>query len=324
MSIDYSSLSLTDFIALQEEISRELRQRFEKRLALVFADVVGSTAYFERYGAAAGTGLLQRFYRLLEECMAPYMGRLVDTAGDGAFVTFTQALLAAVAMIDLQNKVMADNEQVAPEHRLSLRIGIHYGLVLTDGEVVRGDAVNLAARICSACEPDEIRVSEELAYTLPPNLRLRCRTLPAQELKGIPQPVTLSRLEWRDPAIFPSRVQVRETGQQHDIPNGETVRFGRLDVHQGRPANEVVLSHPDPAQARRISRWQFELRRRSDGYQLVPVSRAPTELDGQVVPMGQQRALRAGSTVKLSRVLTLDFLAEELDTSMGATIAWDE
>jgi hypothetical protein len=49
MDRDFENLTLTELVRLQSELSQSLTRRFERRLALTFSDIVGSTAYFARF-----------------------------------------------------------------------------------------------------------------------------------------------------------------------------------------------------------------------------------------------------------------------------------
>jgi hypothetical protein len=275
--------------------------------------VVGSTAYFERFGAATGHGLLQRHLDLLKAVIPGESGRIVDTAGDGAFVVFENATIAAMAMQQLQKQVATDNAGAGAEHQLTIRVGVHWANVLTDGEIVTGDGVNLAARISASADIGEIRLSAVAFNTLVPMLRTRCRALPAIQARGIAEPVEVFRLEWRDPQVFPTRIRIVETDTEMDMPSMDKVRFGRLEAHDGQVANEVVLRHADPTMANRISRWHFELIRKHDGYWLVPTSKAPIAVDGDPVEMGKEVQVRPGTEILVGGVLTVKLLSEETE-----------
>ncbi len=136
-----------------------LKRRFEKVLCLCFSDVVGSTPYFARFGDAAGRGLQQRHFDVLGQALEPHGGRVVDTAGDGAFTVFSTAEQAAEAFIAMENLISAQNAGYAREHQLIVRVGMHWGPALTDGRSVTGDSVNFASRIASSGGPGEIRLS---------------------------------------------------------------------------------------------------------------------------------------------------------------------
>ena len=284
-----ATMGLTELLRLQEDISREIHARFEKRCALLFSDVVGSTAYFERHGDVAGRRLLERHIELLTRAIEG-VGRIVDTAGDGVFCVFDEPVVAMRAVRTLKQDIAEDNTRVAEEHRLSVRIGLHYAPVLTDGQIVTGDAVNVAARISASSAVDDVRISAEAQKFLPPFLRLQFQTLPPERLKGIPEPIEMA--VWRDTSSRIATVRIEETGEVICLPELDLIRFGRLAEHEGRPANEIILAHTDPEITQRISRWQFELRRKPDGIDLQPVSQSPTEVDGAIVPMGQVAIVR--------------------------------
>ena len=96
--------------------------------------------------------------------------------------------------------------------------------------------------------------------------------------------------------------------QRIDIPLQDIVSFGRLDIIEGMPANDVVLTLPDEVATRQISRWHFELRRRPGGYTLRSVSTNPTVVDGRVLQRGDEAPALPGSVIMLSGVMTLDLL----------------
>lgn len=312
MNIDPSSLSMTEIIRLQNLLSEELSRRFECSAALVFSDVAGSTAYFSRFGDEAGRRLQQLHLDLLAASLPGHGGRIVDTAGDGAFSYFDTAAAAAQAVSRLFGAVTEANEHRQREHQLSLRVGLHHGRVLSDGVQVTGDAVNLCARIAASAEPGEVRLSREFFQELGPQLRLMCRPLGEMEFKGVGRPVSVLALEWRDPTVFPSTVQVLETGQRYVLPARDTVSFGRLETIEGMQANDIVLALPEPERTRLISRWHFELHRRADGYVLRAVSSQPTLVDGVAAVAGQEMPLRPGSLVCLSGVMSLRFESSTL------------
>jgi class 3 adenylate cyclase len=309
MDRDFENLTLTELVRLQSELSQSLTRRFERRLALTFSDIVGSTAYFARFGDEAGRQLQQRHLDLLHKVLPKHQGRLVDTAGDGAFCCFPTAAQAAEAMVELQTGISFDNASRARHQQLIVQIGIHHGRVLTDGNAVVGDGVNFCARVAASGGCAEIRVSRDTFFELPPILRLSCRKLAPLELKGIAGAIELLVLDWRDRALFPTSAKVAETGETIHLPDQDILTCGRLKESAGIPANDIVLSLSDPQLTMHISRWHFELRRQPDGLFLRQVSDGMTEVNGVRVPKGEQVPVRSGFTVAVARVMTLEFIA---------------
>jgi class 3 adenylate cyclase len=306
---DFSALSMAEIIRLQNELQQELTRRFQRHAALAFSDMVGSTQYFARFGDAPGRQLQQLHVDLVGECLGRHHGRLVDTAGDGAFLTFPVADVAIGALMELQTAVSRANAARSRDHQLRLRMGAHWGPVLTDGVAVSGDAVNLCARVAGCAEPGEIRLTREMFQESSAAHRLKCRSLGAAELKGVARQVELFVLDWRDRELFPTHIRIEETADERRLPDQDIISFGRLREHEGAAANDVVLTLEDPQRALQISRWHFELRRFPDGFRLRPLSDQQTEVDGAAVPKNGEVAVKAGSKVRVARVLTLTLLS---------------
>jgi class 3 adenylate cyclase len=306
-----NALSMTEIIRLQNMLSAALVRRFEQRIALAFSDIVGSTPYFAHFGNEAGRQLQQRHVDLLNQCIQGRGGRIIDTAGDGAFLCFPSVDNAATALIELLNLISADNSSRSREHQLAARIGIHYGPVLTDGIQVTGDAANYCARITSTAAPGEMRVSKAafLAFT-DLNFRLKSRMLPPITVKGIDRPIEMVILDWRDQKMFPQSVQF-DTGVELRLPDQDIITFGRLKEKDGLPANDIVLQGRDEQQTLQISRWHFELRRGNNGFTLRAVSNAPLLVNDRALSKGEESPLRPGDSVLVGNVLGMVFLAVE-------------
>ncbi len=312
---DFEQLGLTQIIRLQNQLSAVLVRRFERLRALAFSDIVASTAYFARFGDEAGRRLQQHHIDLHERALGETGGRIVDTAGDGIFLCFP-TVPAAVEELSAFQQLRADaNARQSREQRLETRTGVHWGPVLTDGVIVTGEAVNLCARLAEAARPESMLLTRQAYLELPARQRLRCHALEPLALSGVAGLIEVVQLQWRDPSRFPTRVRIEETGEDLVLPDQPTVTFGRLTQRDGTRANDVVLALPDPALTRQISRWHFELRREPAGLVLRPLSGQPTEVNGQVVPAGQECPVGSGTLIKLSGVITLRLMSLDADHS---------
>ncbi len=305
--IDFSALSMTEIIRLQNQLQQELTRRFERKVALVFSDIVGSTPYFARFGDAAGHQLQQLHFDVLGRSLPARGGRVVDTSGDGAFVTFPTVNAATDALIEFQQAVSRENATRAREHQLQVHIGIHWGPVLTDGTVVSGDSVNLCARVAGGAGKGEIWLTREAFHELAPVHRLNCRPLGEREFKGVSRQVEVFMLDWRDRTLYPTKLRIEETEEEITLPQQDIISFGRLAEHEGALANDIVLALPDAMKSRQISRWHFELRRLADGFHVRTVSTSPTEVDGRLLEKDHEVVIRPGSQIRVAQVMTLSF-----------------
>ena len=309
--LDFSSLSMTEIIRLQIRLQDELTRRFERPLALVFSDIVGSTPYFARFGDGAGRQLQQLHFDLLGAAVAAFGGRAVDTVGDGAFLAFPSAGAAVAGIIEFLRQTARANQSRGHQHQLQVRIGVHLGAVLTDGNEIAGDAVNLCARVAASAEPGDVRLTRAVFQEIDREQRLNCRPLGHVMVKGFEQAVEMMVLDWRDPMRFPRGVLVEETNERIDLPQQDIVTFGRLLNHAGSRANDIVLSHPEPNVLRQISRWHFELRRSEHGLALTALSDGATTVDGVAVQRGAVANVHAGSRIGLAGVLNLRLIGVE-------------
>ena len=299
------TLGMTEIVRLQNQLQNELRRRFERSLLMAFSDIVGSTPYFARFGDAVGRQLHQLHFDLLGQAATDAQGRIVDAVGDGVFCVFPGADAGVRGIVAFQQAMARENAGRAREHQLSVRIGLHWGSVLTDGTLVTGDSVHVAARVARAADAGGVCLTRQVFLEFGPAMRVLCRPIGTRELKGVAQPVELLELDWRDPTAFPRHVLIEETGQQIALPPQDIVSFGRLHEPDGPRANDIVLSHPDPERTRQISRWHFELRRAPDGLRLRTLSDGVTTIDGQPVDRGIDIPVRRGTRIGVAETLTL-------------------
>ena len=303
--LDLGGLGLTEIVRLQQQLQQELRRRFERTLLMAFSDIVGSTPYFARFGDATGRQLHQLHVDLLGAAAAEAQGRIVDAVGDGVFCVFPGAAEGVRGIVAFQQALARENALRPREHQLAVRIGLHWGPVLTDGTIVTGDSVHVAARVARVAEPGGICLTRQLFLEFDAASRRLCQPLGTRELKGVTQPVELLELDWRDPDAFPRRVLIEETGQQLALPAQDIISFGRLREPEGSRANDIVLAHPDPARTRQISRWHFELRRAPEGLRLRTLSDGVTTIDGQPVARGVEVPVKSGTRIGVAETLTL-------------------
>ncbi len=299
------TLGMTEIVRLQNQLQAELRRRFERSLLMAFSDIVGSTPYFSRFGDAVGRQLHQLHFDLLAQGAAEAQGRIVDAVGDGVFCVFPDAEAGVRGIVAFQQAMARENAARAREHQLAVRIGLHWGSVLTDGTMVTGDSVHVAARVARAAEPGRVYLTRQAFLEFGPTNRLHCQPVGTRDLKGVAQSVELLELDWRDPSTFPRRVLIEETEEQIALPQQDIVSFGRLHEPDGARANDIVLLHPDPARSRQISRWHFELRRGADGLRLRTLSDGLTTIDGEPVAKGADVPVRSGTRIGVANVLTL-------------------
>jgi len=77
---------------------------------------------------------------------------------------------------------------------------VHLGDIITDGDDIYGDGVNIAARLEALAETGGIRVSRQVQELVEGKLALTFRALGPQTLKNIPKPLEVYAVELDDKA----------------------------------------------------------------------------------------------------------------------------
>ena len=92
------------------------------------------------------------------------------------------------------------NRTTTVGNRMQLRIGVHLGDIIVDGEDIYGDGVNIAARLEGIAEPGGICISQQAFDQIEGKLPLTWRPLGPQTLKNIPKLVDVYSAELADVA----------------------------------------------------------------------------------------------------------------------------
>ena len=141
-----------------------------KLVTVLFADLVGSTAYADERDPERVRAALERFYAAMQDEIERTGGTVEKFAGDAVMAVFgapaafedhvERALHAALAMQRRVRELFGDE--------LEMRVGVNTGEVVVGasragGSFVTGDAVNVADRLQKAAETGEVLAGERTA-----------------------------------------------------------------------------------------------------------------------------------------------------------------
>ncbi len=180
---------------LCEQASRAFPGGAEVPMAMLFADVRGSTALSETMSPTEFSRLINRFYNQSTKLIFNEDGLVEKLAGDSV-ASFWGAGFAGPSYVRRAIGVAQRLAQAMLHERIPVGIGVHSGVAyfgamgsadgLTDITAI-GDEVNTAARLASKAAAGEIIVSEQaLSDAAMSHEGLEARSL---ELKGISLPV---------------------------------------------------------------------------------------------------------------------------------------
>ena len=192
----------------------------------LFTDIEGSTGLWDAQPARMREALA-RHDALARTTIEGHHGTVVKTTGDGVHAVFADPLDALLAAVDLQRAMLAVG---TGDLALSIRAGLHAGVVEQRDADYFGSAVNRAARIMSVAHGGQILVSQVVADLtagrLPRDVTLA--SLGAVRLRGLAAPETVHQVvhpQLRRTFPPPSALQTPPT----NLPQQTTSFVGRED-----------------------------------------------------------------------------------------------
>jgi adenylate cyclase len=166
----------------------------QRRLAaLISADVFGYSRLMADDELATVRSLTACRKRVME-VVEQSGGRLVDFVGDNMLAEFPNTLDAVNCAGRIHQCLIELNANLSDHRHVNFRIGIHIGDIMSDGERIYGDGVNIAARLQALAEPRGICISDVVYQQIHGKLNYRYMDLGEQSLKNLPDPVRVFRI----------------------------------------------------------------------------------------------------------------------------------
>jgi class 3 adenylate cyclase len=167
-------------------------------LTVLFTDLKGSTALYERVGDLAAYDIVRAHFALLSSLVRRRGGAVVKTIGDAVMATFDAPDDGLAAALDMRQAMDELNASGRGEG-LHVKIGLHEGpcLAVTSNDRLDyfGQTVNVAARVQGLAEARAIYVTEPIVRDAAVGERIRSEGLTAIAkralLRGIADEVTV-------------------------------------------------------------------------------------------------------------------------------------
>ena len=167
--------------------------RSRRLAAVMFTDLVGFTRLGQRDEETA-LRLRREHQTLVRPLFAGHGGREVKSLGDGFLVEFPSAVDSVRCAVAVQEAIARRNAAAPADEPIVLRIGIHLGDVVGDGDDIVGDAVNVASRLQPLADPGGICISGAVFEQVRNKVTAPFESIGVRPLKNVEQPVTLYRV----------------------------------------------------------------------------------------------------------------------------------
>ena len=152
-----------------------------KKIAVLFTDIIGSTSFFKAHGNLAGRKMLQQHEDIVSKEITEFGGTVVKNIGDSILAYFVNPQEATKVAIQIQKEFnLYNNKQKDADHKIYVRIGIHFDEGVVEDKDIFGNAVNIASKITDLAGSNEIFISHDVFALV--------NTVPSLEFKSVEIP----------------------------------------------------------------------------------------------------------------------------------------
>jgi adenylate cyclase len=217
----------------------------DAELAILFADVVGSTRLFEALGDLRARDVIATCVDIMRSATEDYGGTVVKTIGDEIMATFPTADQALNAAGQMQLHIVDRGSLNIDGHPVAIRVGCHYGPCVVESRDVFGASVHTANRMTSQAKAGQIMTTAATVERLSPQWRASVRQVDVAALRGQGSEIALYEVLWQSddvtnmlPAITLAardkrslvRMRLRVNGSEYMVDDAHNrVSLGRAD-----------------------------------------------------------------------------------------------
>ena len=215
----------------------------EIEVAILFADVVGSTKLYEQLGDVRARDMVGTCVEVMRSATDHHHGTVIKTMGDEIMATFANADDALDAGAQMQREITHHPGLKVNDHAVAIRIGCNFGPVVMEARDIFGSAVHTANRMTSQAKAGQIITTATMVEHLSNEWRASVRQIDVATLKGRSSEFALFEVLWQPEESTsmvatisagdsdkPQRLRLRYQGQEVLVDHGrEIITIGRAE-----------------------------------------------------------------------------------------------
>lgn len=207
-----------------------------RRLATILSiDVVSYSKLMQTDASGLLAALNSVFRAVVKPQVEKTNGRIVKLLGDGAIVEFPSAYQALVAAAGIQTLMRDVDPPYQYDEPLFLRIGVHVGDIIDDGNDIFGDGVNIAARLQAEAASGGVLLSGTVADLAGGDLPVKLRREGARSLKNITKPIETLSIDFSNQASDKNRERAAQSLAINFCTSSDAQRLAWTSVGEGKP-----------------------------------------------------------------------------------------
>ena len=164
-------------------------------VAILFADVVGSTQLYDEFGDTKASETVAHCLEVMKDSTRDFNGTVIKTIGDEVMSTFPSIDDAMGAATQMQNRISGSESR--DDIPVSIRIGCHFGPVVREHNDIFGAAVHTANRMTSQAKARQIVISGTSVERMSEEWRSQTRQIDVATVRGRLDEVALYELVWQ-------------------------------------------------------------------------------------------------------------------------------
>ncbi len=208
------------------------KRRLRAALAADIANFSGRVSVSE----TRAFGHLSTILKIGREELERHEGDLIGMPGDGLFALFESAVDAVQCALSIQERLSSETNLGG----MRLRIGIHVGDVLFEGDLPFGETLNIAARLESLADPGGILVSGTMVDAVSARIQATFEDRGVPSLKNIPRRITTFAVHSAD------RLSDTDMGIA-STPLDKTMQLPRTEKSAAQNESRDPVRPPPPA-----------------------------------------------------------------------------
>ena len=169
----------------------------ETQVAILFADVVGSTHLYDSMGDESARETVQQCVDIMKQATDQYGGSVIKTMGDEVMSTFPSADDAMNAASQMQQRITNNAQIGADGVHVAIRIGCHFGSVVVADRDIFGAAVHTANRMTSQAKAGQIITTAVTVEQLSSAWKALVRQIDIAVVKGQSDEVAVFEVLWQ-------------------------------------------------------------------------------------------------------------------------------
>lgn len=275
------------------------------RVTVMFARATGGSELTQRVGAETAHDTLLRCQERLKELVDEYNGELVEVIGDESLCLFASPDAALNGSCRMQMLMNLGEQRISDE--LSLRIGMHLGVIYRQDGNIFGDTVNTASRVVNLCKDGQILTTQQTVDDMHAQSKELLRLYDRVRVKGKRDDLKIYEGLWQPEDLNQTSIQPKmiDTGYLKNLTADRLLlivgdeRFiltpGTTPVVVGR-GNHCDISVMSPAASRNHARIDH----RRGKFILIDESSNGTHIvraDGSQAVLKREEAVLTGSGV---------------------------